>query len=456
MYDICFHAGPSESALKFALKLRLAMLKEGLNLQIFTVNSIEAQKISDPERQHVITYPSIYESVDISQSMLFAKAHGINNFASLYLTQKIFHDVSEKKMAEITSKKVQSVVKMLDFPKARIYMTFAGDEIDINMFRLYAKAQKGILVYSGITNIANRPFLTTNEKRFFDISTEPIEIPEQENNWIDTYINHTIQQKPILWGSPKETDVHFKVNYFYKLFRRLYTPDKQDTTNTTLFLVKAYISRLYNRTFTQLYYTKDYKKAIEKKFVYFPMHYPKDSQLTLRGLPFLKQADIIDVISRYLPSDYILLVKEHPHARGYSKVSDIKRISQLSRTFLLHPFVNSHDVLQKASGIVVINSSVGMEAMMYSKPVITLGRSFYRGQGLTIDVDSLYDLEQAFVELESFQVERQKLKELIFKIKHYSLDVDYKDLFKSKDEVIEKYANELSAWIKKNISTVHA
>jgi hypothetical protein len=42
--------------------------------------------------------------------------------------------------------------------------------------------------------------------------------------------------------------------------------------------------------------------------------------------------------------------------------------------------------------VVTINSKVGLEALMQAKPVIVLGKAYYRGQGVTVDVGALDDL----------------------------------------------------------------
>jgi hypothetical protein len=50
---------------------------------------------------------------------------------------------------------------------------------------------------------------------------------------------------------------------------------------------------------------------------------------------------------------------------------------------LLHPQINSHDILDRSTAVVTINSKVGAEALSRGLPVITFGNAFYTNRGLT-------------------------------------------------------------------------
>lgn len=446
-YDICIHTGASKESVLFFLKIKDEFLKYNFKVQLYTLNRDIESFVGEKDLADFVVFPEISDFYDIEESVKFVKSLGINNYASLYFTQKTFHNLNEKKAEVITAKKIQTLKTILNKPKAELYFTFAGDEVDINIFRLFAKHQGGKLIYSGYVNLGERIFVTDNEKRYFDIPKSPETIPNEEINWIEEYINKMIENKPILWGSPKELDVKVKAVFFVKLFKRLFK--KKNTTKNTSFIINRFVSRLYYRFVSRFYYSKNAEELLNKPFVYFPLHYPKDSQLTLRGLPFFKQQDIVEIVSRYVPYDYNLIVKEHPLARGYSKVNDIKRMAKLPRTFVLHPLINSHDIIRNAKAVIVINSSVGYEAMIYSKPVITLGNSFYRGHGLSYDVESLYDLEKAFEEIRNFVPNRDILLQFLWKNKKFSYPINHNLVFKSSEGFSEEYVRILLPVLKK-------
>jgi capsular polysaccharide export protein len=61
---------------------------------------------------------------------------------------------------------------------------------------------------------------------------------------------------------------------------------------------------------------------------------------------------------------------------------------------LISPAVNSHVLTLGAAAVLTISGTAGWEAMLYEKPVITLGRAFYNMSGLTHEVHSLWSLPE--------------------------------------------------------------
>jgi hypothetical protein len=135
-----------------------------------------------------------------------------------------------------------------------------------------------------------------------------------------------------------------------------------------------------------------------EEFFFLPLHLPSESQLTVRAPHCLDQEAIVDIVARSLPSGYKLYVKEHPNHIGVVPLKAIRQISKMKDVVLLHPQTHSHQLIQKSSGIVVINSTVGFESILYQKPVVVLGRPFYSGLGLTIDVGDYFHLPEALRE----------------------------------------------------------
>ena len=161
------------------------------------------------------------------------------------------------------------------------------------------------------------------------------------------------------------------------------------------------VLRLYWRTLQmqleRLYYDASLSKNINggESFFFFPLHFPRESQLTIRAPHCQNQEAIVAMVARSLPTGYQLYVKEHPNHIGEIPHRVIKQISNMKDVVLLHPRTHSHELIQKSSGTVVINSTVGFESILYQKPVVVLGKPFYKGLGLTVDVDDYFYLPEA-------------------------------------------------------------
>ncbi len=134
-------------------------------------------------------------------------------------------------------------------------------------------------------------------------------------------------------------------------------------------------------------------------FVYFPLHVTDDYKIK-RLIPHcMDQASIVEQIARALPQGQRLVVKEHPMSVGRTRPSLLRRLARVQNVEVVNPFTSSHELIERASAVAVISSTVGLEAVMYSKPVLTLGQPFYAGYGLTVDVDSFREIPAAVSEL---------------------------------------------------------
>jgi capsule polysaccharide modification protein KpsS len=138
-------------------------------------------------------------------------------------------------------------------------------------------------------------------------------------------------------------------------------------------------------TLKEKYLKKSLQKYFEKKinnklnFFYFPLQVEPENSILLNS-PFLtNQLEVIKNISKSLPIDYELYVKEHPMmlTRGWRDSSFYKKILDLPNTRLLHPLIDNEKLLENCSGVITISSTAGMEAAFYGKPSIVFADVLY-------------------------------------------------------------------------------
>lgn len=140
----------------------------------------------------------------------------------------------------------------------------------------------------------------------------------------------------------------------------------------------------------KFYYNK--KKSFPSKYFFFPLHLPIESQVTLRGNRFIFQSTLITLISYMLPQNVYLLVREHPKHIGYLPRWELNIIKKLKNVVMFNTKIPAKKIILNSLGVITYNSTTGFEAILLGKPVITIGKSFYRGHGLTYDCDTLNDI----------------------------------------------------------------
>lgn len=190
----------------------------------------------------------------------------------------------------------------------------------------------------------------------------------------------------------------FSSDNFRRLSRKLYHKyvlGREEEYNWILRYITMHIVKAFRRKLMSGHYS--YPQEGEK-YVYYPFHVPLDVQLTARCPEFFDQEGLVKKIADAVPEGYKLYIKEHPAAIGGHSLSKLKAALQNNKIRLIHPGQNSYDIIKNAACIVTVNSKVGVEAIMQGRPVVVLGRTFYRGKGVTVDVKNLDDLPKAIAE----------------------------------------------------------
>lgn len=156
--------------------------------------------------------------------------------------------------------------------------------------------------------------------------------------------------------------------------------------------LRMLVSRMRN---SGLYTTFD-EGTRAANYVYFPFHVQLDYALTVRSPEYLDQLSLVRYLAGMLPGHCQLYVKEHPASVGGFGHRAFRELLHTHRNVrVMHPRVNSYDIIENAKLVVTINSKVGAEALMLGKQVIVLGDAFYSGSSVVQRVARLADLDAA-------------------------------------------------------------
>lgn len=131
------------------------------------------------------------------------------------------------------------------------------------------------------------------------------------------------------------------------------------------------------------------------KFVLFPLHLQPEASTMVLARFFVDQVVVIENIAKCIPLSHVLYVKEHMSALGMRKRQKeyYQRISRIPNVRLIHPAEDTQKLIKKADAIVTLTSTMGWEALLHQKPVISMGDVFYNDSGLTYRIRSYDELE---------------------------------------------------------------
>ncbi|MCL1603488.1 capsular biosynthesis protein [Succinatimonas hippei] len=140
------------------------------------------------------------------------------------------------------------------------------------------------------------------------------------------------------------------------------------------------------------YHSAQTLKAFNRQkspYYFYPLQLSSDSQIQLYS-PYIRQEEAITTViasfARFAPKESRLLIKNHPLDNGLTPYR--KFIASMSEalgckervTFVEDGNVNL--LIDKAKAVVLVNSTVGLSALLKLKPVYCLGFAIYALKGL--------------------------------------------------------------------------
>ena len=123
---------------------------------------------------------------------------------------------------------------------------------------------------------------------------------------------------------------------------------------------------------------------------FFPLQTHTDSNISVNStlFPFEKYVNIVQNSFLKVQRDLKckLIIKEHPFdvlRKKYFKVDS-------ENIYWLNPAASITDVLKNdlCLGTIVVNSTAGLESLIYQKPVLTLGKAVYNRSELTLSSEA--------------------------------------------------------------------
>ncbi len=127
-----------------------------------------------------------------------------------------------------------------------------------------------------------------------------------------------------------------------------------------------------------------------RPYFFVPLQFDGDSQLTCHS-PFNGNAAfIIRVMQSFAaqaPTDALLVFRQHPHARGGPGHGNLiaTMAAELGISARVHHLVegDTPDLAQHSAGVVVVNSTVGLQALERGAPLIVMVDALYKQRDLT-------------------------------------------------------------------------
>lgn len=153
------------------------------------------------------------------------------------------------------------------------------------------------------------------------------------------------------------------------------------------------------------------------RLVFFAMHQEPEIALLNISPEFTNSMELISWVSKSLPADTLLVVKENPWSFGVRPKSYYSRLAKIPNLIWAQPDILSLEWIQNSSLVAAISGTVGFEAVYYNKPVLSFGRHQIINYLPTVRyVDNFFDTRKSIERLLDLNPEDK-----IFNVSKYAL-----------------------------------
>lgn len=291
----------------------------------------------------------------------------------------------------------------------------------------YVVASKmGIKVFKHLSvRIEDRYILLDNEMEYIEWGDkcieEDFEISDEGLRAAADYIGdfQALNKRPDYFKINRKNRV-VTVGHIYRFFRYVYRyyfgvyRADHSKINPFLRLYKELMWRVRRGGF-QKFFKWDCCDGAEE-YVYFPLHMQPEASTMLLAPYYLDQLSVIESLSRSVPLNYRLVVKEHPSMIGRRGGGFYKKIKMLPNVILVDPSCDGLGLVSKSSLVFTITGTAGLEGMLLGKPVVVIGSPFYRHCPLVRDASNVAPPQWQYVikeMLENFKSDRELLERFV-------------------------------------------
>ena len=209
---------------------------------------------------------------------------------------------------------------------------------------------------------------------------------------------------------PSENSVEIAKSYLEEVFEKSYKPfyvknlpSRYNVKGLVVALVKLiflkskYGLKDFRKQFFYENYTHEYHKRltvlmkgiytrydtmesipITAEVIFYPLHQEPEATLNYMSEFYANQCATIENILKCLNQNQVLVVKEHPVDKGallLNKFLELRK--KYTGLYLMPAEIHGRTILERATRVVTLTSTVGWEAFIIGKKVYVLGEIFY-------------------------------------------------------------------------------
>ena len=300
-----------------------------------------------------------------------------------------FHKFSDHEISKIMEKECRLFEEILDEVKPDFFITTETAYRPHHLFYLLCK-KKGIKVLMlNAANWGKHCYISGNYHKldnFDELFTNRKALPTTFND-IQNRLESKILSKKVskFYQSHKNS----KIKLMQAAFQLLVLSDNSnEKTHYTYYgrkKLKVLLSEINNsikRWYRKKYIDQNFLQEIidDKPFIFLPLQQEPERSLLLSAPDYKNQIETVEYVSKCLPENFLLFVKEHPtqgSGRDWREISQYKALQNNPKVRLIHPSVPADEIIKKSKLVISVSGTIALESAFLNTPSITIADNDY-------------------------------------------------------------------------------
>jgi len=298
-----------------------------------------------------------------------------------------YHKFSEYEISEIMEKECKLFEEILDQVKPDFFITKETALRPNHLFYLICK-KKGIKVLMlNLANWENYCYISENYHRIDNFE----EIFKNKKSLSTTFndLKNRLESKILSKKLTKFYQSHKKsqLEKIKAAFQLLILSDNSNEKTHYTYYGRKKLKVLFNeiqyslkRWYREKYIDRFFLREIpdDTSFIFLPLQQEPERSLLISAPDYVNQIKTVEYVSKHIPKNYLLFVKEHPTqgpGRGWRKISNYKAMQNNPKVKLIHPSVPANEIIAKSKLVISVSGTLALESAFFNKPSITFANN---------------------------------------------------------------------------------
>lgn len=224
-----------------------------------------------------------------------------------------------------------------------------------------------------------------------------------------------------------------KINRFVKNkinlpYKKSASSSIRDNITNFDFLLYKYKGYFVKNNLQKVYNSLTEPADLAKPYIYVALHYQPEKTTSPEGGIFVDQWLMISMLSSLVADDWQVYVKEHIsqfsnklHGEQGRSSNFYIKVSQMKNVKLIKSNISSFDLIDNAKAVATVTGTVGLEAAIRSKPVLSFGYAWYELCHGVIGIKNSQDLKDALSSIENgYELSDEKVNAFLYTIERIS------------------------------------